>query len=47
MFTIHLMGQHLPVFGVQALIETIVLHLLNVLLLDPSKILQLEHLDLL
>ena len=47
MFTIHIMGQHPLVFEVQSLIVVIPLHLLYVLLLDPSQILQLEYLDFL
>ena len=39
MFTIDLMGQHSLVFGVQALIEAIPIHLLHMFLLDPSWIL--------
>ena len=46
-FTIHFVGQHVPVFRVWALTEMIPFHLLYVLLLNPSWVLWQEHLDLL
>ena len=45
-FAIHFVGQHAPIFKVQAFIEMISLHLLHVLLLNPSWILWLEYLNL-
>ena len=46
-FAIHFVGQHVLIFRVQALIEMIPFHLLYVLLLNPSWVLQLDYLDLL
>ena len=46
-FTIHSVGQHVSVFRVQALIETIAFHLLHMLLVNPSWIPWLEYLNML
>ena len=46
-FTINLMGQHLPIFRAKVFIEVILLHLLQMLLLDSAQILCLEYLNLL
>ena len=41
------MSQHSTVFGMKALLEEAMLHLLHMFRLNPSWILQLEYLDLL
>ena len=46
-FPIYFVGQHMPVFKVQALVEMISFLLLHMLLLNPSQILQLKYLNLL
>ena len=43
---IHFMSQHSLVFGIKTFIDVITLHLFYMLLLHPSQVLQLEHLDL-
>ena len=45
-FANNFVGQHAPVFWVQALIEVILFHLYT-LLLNPSQVLQVGYLDLL
>ena len=45
-FAIYFVGQHVPVFRVQALTEMISFHLLHMLQLNPSQLLQLKYLNL-